>query len=288
VLCIAYKNIKERKKMRREFINESILPGGLFMLNCGHEKCDGPFFCSPEEDSFFRIFNVTDGEGAFECGGERYRAEKGDFFIFRPGVKIKYSSDGSRKLWSFCWVSFGGTDAEFYLSETGITGLFARKRSDTRAFLGAVIKCLDLCSGEKGAASQAEVNSLLLEAISALKPRRTQKVRLRASEQAERALHFIEFNYMRGITARDVTAELNIDRTHFFRIFKAKTGLSPEQYIMKFRIKKAKELLENSAYTVTEIASLVGVNDVYYFSKLFKKAEGISPTEYRKKAQGGV
>lgn len=270
--------------MQREFFNDSILPAGLYLASCGYEKCEGPFFCSPDELDSFRVFNVLDGEGTFEINGEKYDAEKGDFFIFRPGVRIKYSSEGAQKLWTFCWLSFGGTDAEFYLSETGATGLFLKKRSETRAFYNAVIKCLDLCEGKYGV-SQTEVNSKLLEAISALKPRRGQKVRLRASEQAERALHFIEYNYMKGITARDVTAELNIDRTHFFRIFKAKTGSSPEQYIMRLRIKKAKELLETTSYTVTETASLVGVSDVYYFSKLFKKAEGISPTEYRKAAQ---
>ena len=56
---------------------------------------------------------------------------------------------------------------------------------------------------------------------------------------------------------------------------------------MKLRIRKAKELLAAGANTVTEIASLVGVGDVYYFSKLFKRAEGVSPTEYRKSAADG-
>ena len=87
---------------------------------------------------------------------------------------------------------------------------------------------------------------------------------------------------MRGISAGDVALQLSIDRTHFFRIFKAKTGVSPEQYITKYRVEKALDLLKEDRHTVTEIASLVGVSDVYYFSKLFKKNMGKSPTEYKK------
>ena len=270
--------------MKREFYNDSVFADGLYLISCGIEKCEKPFFFSPENNDSYRIYNVTEGKGEFEADGKAYKAEKGDFFVFRPGMKIRYSSRSAEELWTYCWISFGGTDAEFYLSETGLGAVTPQKRSDPAGFYSAVEKCLDLCERERDAASQTEINSLLLRSLCAINKPRASKIRQRAAVQTEKALRFIESNYMRGITARDVTAELNIDRTHFFRIFKAKTGFSPEQYIMRMRIKKAKELLASGTNTVTEIASLVGVNDVFYFSKLFKRAEGISPTEYRKRA----
>ena len=270
--------------MKREFHNDSVFADGLFMISCGIEKCERPFFFSSENNDAYRIYGISEGKGEFEADGKVFKAEKGDCFVFRPGVKIRYSSRNAEDLWTYGWIFFGGSDAEFYLSETGLSGPAAQKRADTAGFSSALERCLDLCERERGAASQIEINAFLLQALCALiKPRASSKVRQRAAIQTEKALRFIESNYMRGITARDVTAELNIDRTHFFRIFKAKTGYSPEQYIMRMRIRKAKELLETGTNTVTEIASLVGVNDVYYFSKLFKRAEGISPTEYRKK-----
>ena len=270
--------------MRREFFNESVFPGGLYMINCCIEKCEEPFFYSPDVNGGYTMFSVTDGEGTVAADGNEYPAAKGDLFIFRPGVALTFASENAEKLWSFCMLSFGGSDAEFYLSEAGCVGLTVKRTSVSDHFYTAVKKCLDRCEAEKTPLPQAQINMFLLDALSSLKPAKNGRKRLRASEQAERAIRFIDFNYMYGITARDVAAELNIDRTHFFRIFKAKTGLSPEQYIMGLRIRKAKELLRSGTNTVTEIASLIGVGDVYYFSKLFKRAEGVSPTEYRKAA----
>ena len=272
--------------MRREFFNESVYPGGLYMIDCRIEKCEEPFFFSPDDSAGYRMFNVTEGEGTVEADGREYPAAKGDLFIFRPGARLKFTSAVREKLWSFCMITFGGSDAEFYLSESGCIGTPVKQTAVSEHFHTAVKKCLDRSEAEGQSLSQAKINSFLLEALSSLKPAKSGRIRLRASEQAEKALRFIEFNYMYSITARDVAAELNIDRTHFFRIFKAKTGSSPEQYILSLRIKKAKELLAATANTVTEIASLVGVGDVYYFSKLFKRAEGVSPTEYRKSAAG--
>ena len=98
----------------------------------------------------------------------------------------------------------------------------------------------------------------------------------------ERAVRYIEFNYMNDISPSSIAEFFSIDRTYFYRIFKSATGSSPESYIINYRIKKAADFLRSSSYSVGEIASFVGINDIYYFSKVFKKIKGISPSNYRK------
>ena len=68
----------------------------------------------------------------------------------------------------------------------------------------------------------------------------------------------------------------------FIQCFKEITGSSPLQYILKLRISNAQSLLENTDYTITEIANMVGYTNSLYFSRLFHKYIGMSPKEYRK------
>ncbi|MGN0242538.1 MAG: helix-turn-helix domain-containing protein [Lachnospiraceae bacterium] len=69
----------------------------------------------------------------------------------------------------------------------------------------------------------------------------------------------------------------------FIRRFTNYTGISPRQYITNIRIEKAKSLLANNDFTIAEIAGFVGYQDALYFSRIFKKETGYSPSQYRKR-----
>ena len=69
----------------------------------------------------------------------------------------------------------------------------------------------------------------------------------------------------------------------FIRNFKKYTGSTPMHYILSIRISNAESLLEATEYNVTEISNIVGYGNPLYFSRIFKKMKGISPTEYRKR-----
>ena len=69
---------------------------------------------------------------------------------------------------------------------------------------------------------------------------------------------------------------------HFCRVFKAKTGMRPMEYLAKKRIAEAKLLLLNTGESIGYIAASVGYSDQNYFGMVFKKYEGITPSEYRK------
>ena len=77
---------------------------------------------------------------------------------------------------------------------------------------------------------------------------------------------------------------MELERSYFHRIFKQETGLSPEEYLIKFRIRRAKELIQKGI-DFKDIAQSVGIGDVYYFSQVFKKHESMTPSEYRKQLQ---
>ena len=84
-------------------------------------------------------------------------------------------------------------------------------------------------------------------------------------------------------TVASLSRACGIGESYFQRLFKEKYGISPKKYMIQLRLNHACELLQMERYSVTEIASLSGFSDVYFFSRQFKERMGITPTEFIKK-----
>ncbi|MBH1940507.1 AraC family transcriptional regulator [Mobilitalea sibirica] len=94
---------------------------------------------------------------------------------------------------------------------------------------------------------------------------------------------YITQNYQYNISLADISEDFYISKCYLSRIFKEITGFTVNEYINIIRIKKAQQLLENTDYSITQIAGLVGYDSITYFEKVFKKYTEISPLKYRKK-----
>lgn len=95
------------------------------------------------------------------------------------------------------------------------------------------------------------------------------------------ALDYIHEHYKEQLTLNDVAEHVYVSTSYLSRMFKKELGKNFVDYLNGLRIEKAKELLMDPKYKTYEIAELVGIPDAHYFSRLFKKYEGLSPTEYR-------
>ena len=74
----------------------------------------------------------------------------------------------------------------------------------------------------------------------------------------------------------------NLSISRFIHLFKKCTGKSPKNYIMEMRVKRAAQLLENTDLPMQKVGEEVGISDQNYFSRIFKKYNGVSPLNYRK------
>ena len=99
--------------------------------------------------------------------------------------------------------------------------------------------------------------------------------------QARMALDYIQKNYMDpNLSLNDICSYLNISTSYFSSIFKEMTGETFTEVLIRTRMEKAKELLENTTLKNYEIAEKVGFADAHYFGISFKKMTGCTPTEY--------
>uniref|UniRef100_A0A7C5V4R7 AraC family transcriptional regulator n=1 Tax=Caldicellulosiruptor owensensis TaxID=55205 RepID=A0A7C5V4R7_9FIRM len=101
-------------------------------------------------------------------------------------------------------------------------------------------------------------------------------------EKIKSALDYINSNYSSELDI-DLLAKLaNLSKFYFCRLFKEITHLTPVDYINKFRVEKAIELIRNTNMSISEIAFEVGFNSVSYFIKVFKEYVGVTPFKYKK------
>lgn len=92
---------------------------------------------------------------------------------------------------------------------------------------------------------------------------------------------YLQANFDRDVKLQEISDHFYISREYISRKFKQEFNVNISDYIVKFRMNKAKSLLKNSQLKIYEIANMIGYQDDKYFRKVFKKVEGITPNEFR-------
>ena len=98
-------------------------------------------------------------------------------------------------------------------------------------------------------------------------------------------LRFLDENYMKDISLETISKNMYLSSVYISKMFKDETGESPINHLIRIRVRTARTLLETTDLSIRTIADRVGYGDAYYFSKLFKKYYGMSPSQVRMFAQ---
>jgi len=103
------------------------------------------------------------------------------------------------------------------------------------------------------------------------------------SELMLQAVQYMHLRYNKPLSVTHISQYIGVERRRFAYLFERYTGMTPNHYLTSFRMKRSRELLRGQHYSVAEVAELVGYHDSFYFSRVFKKYNGVSPSDYRKK-----
>lgn len=107
----------------------------------------------------------------------------------------------------------------------------------------------------------------------------------RDGERIKRMLRYVQENYADELTVSSIAASALISESEALRCFRGTIGMAPIQYVKRFRIQKAAELLTSTDGKIAEIGAACGFQDMSYFTRAFKEIKGMTPGEYRESAR---
>lgn len=231
----------------------------------------------------YQLLYISSGTAHFTfADGSEQILNAGTMILYRPGEPQNYSYYLEEHP-EVCWIHFSGYEAGKLLDEIGFDGchtLYPGASNDITELFHAIIREMQLQRP-----FFQEVISLQLQQLFAM----TARSCLEASQGNQSALREIEqavqyFNecFSQPISIEDYAKQLHMSTCWFIRSFRRYMGQAPMQYITSIRINKAKDLLRSTNCSVQEISSLVGYENPLYFSRVFRKQAGCSPTEYRR------
>lgn len=259
----------------------------LYLVHCGIEKCSPGQSYGPRSRHEYHLHFILDGGGTFQINGMSYHLTKGQLFLLPPGIETFYFAD-KENPWYYTWVSFSGEMAVHYLRQCGfLNDVYVLDcERDPQEFLRLTHKILD--SHNLTAANELKrigylytILALLMESYTeSLYKESTPPHDYSQDTYVEHALQYISENYM-NIHVTDIADFIGINRSYLTTIFKKSLHLSPQEYLMQLRLKKAAEMLRNTDLSVQSIASQVGYKDPLGFSRAFKNFFGSSPKKYR-------
>ena len=260
----------------------------LYLQETGSLTAIKPHTSSRQNLSSFLFFYVEEGEGSLTYQNQTYSMKKGDCAFI--DCRNKYSqSSSSTNLWSLKWVHFYGSNmGEIYSKylERGGQVCFSVDDKKTNSFIPILDSIIE-AAASSSYIRDMKINEILSRLLTILMEYSWNPEK--AKSQNTKCLNisnvkvFIDQNYTNKIALEIVANQFNVNKSYLLRLFKENTGLTVNNYILQKRILLAKNELRFSNKTLDVIAEECGFECANYFIRIFKKIEGITPGEYRKR-----
>ena len=235
----------------------------------------------------YQILYIASGKAHFYFNGTEEIVSAGNMVIYRPKEEQRYYYYGVDHTEVY-WVHFTGNDVKNILRKYGISDDMHVIHTGTsliyKQLFQQMIQELKLCKEDYEELLVHHLKHLLIliHRIINAKPRGKNHLLM---EEMDSAVRYFHKNYNQPINIEEFAASQHMSVSWFIRNFKEYTNSTPAQYLLSLRISNAQTLLETTSYNVTEIADIVGYDNPLYFSRIFKKQSGMSPSEFRKHLQ---
>ncbi len=202
---------------------------------------------------------------------------EGHAVLFPPHYHYIYKYRGESPM-NYLWVHFTGSHAARFLEEWGFRNLPCLKDTGNDLkipkLFSELYECFEVQTPLSRPKSASALERILL---------RIAECSFEPSEDRVpgKSLRLIHSSYQDDLRIPDLAKLENLSHSRYVTVFRQRMGMSPTAYIISRRMSAACELLENTDISVKQVGILVGYNDPHFFSKIFKRHIGLSPSDYR-------
>lgn len=262
-----YNNAKPPKKTLLKVLNAG-------QLNAKFE----PFSVnSPEGDNYYELIFLKSGMGYFKIDGKILPISMQNLVFYKPNTEKAYAFYPRDNTEAYT-ISFNGELAEDIVNKFDLSPItyfpFGNIFVQTVNSLAEELKKEHIHFDSSCAAKLLELFVVISRSIE-------EKLDDKKNSAITNIILDIENNFYNNTSNEEYAKSCNMCLSYFLRTFKELTGTTPQQYKATQRLKFAENLLLTTNYSISEISHLAGYEDNLYFSRVFKKANGLSPKQFR-------
>lgn len=230
---------------------------------------------------------TLNGHGRFGAGNKTFVANANDLVLIKPGTPHDYGVASGHSKWELVWTHFTPrpewTDWLNWPEEgPGVSRLSLYDPTVARLIIARFTDAHRLATGPLRRRDELAMNALeeMLLWCDTINPQADGAV---MDDRIRQATDWLCRNLEKHVTLDSLAAAVDMSVSRLAHLFRDQMGVPPLQYLESQRMRRARQLLEVSSLSVKQIAADVGFENPFYFTLRFKKATGVSPTEYRKR-----
>lgn len=272
-------------KMIVDMMKDDAIVSSLHITDIGYYPCAANHYIERNEPIGEYLFiYCTDGHGWYRIGESYYEVQKDTYFILPAGQKHAYGAKEDSP-WTIYWIHFSGNLAPHYAAGCNVPhqikpGINSRIHNRGLLF-EEIYRTLDSGYHIEGLRYAMSLFHHYLGTLLYLREYRRAGNHSDEQNIVDATVHFMTENIERSLTLAEISSFSGFSPSYLSAVFKARTGHSPLSYFNLLKIRHACLLLDETDMKINSVCHKVGITDPYYFSRVFSKVMGMSPTAYR-------